>query len=296
MIKLTKILFLSTFLISFGQPCFAEGPSEIKWESREYQENSLVQSIWAERFFLNQYQYQGNEKILDIGSGTGNITANIADFVPEGYVIGLDKSDSMVKSAKRRYHHVRNLSFVRSAAEDRTFYAQHAEDFDVLVSFSTLHWVSDQKSVLDNVYTALKPKGKFYLKLSSDGSDPIQSIADKLVSHSKYSENFAGFVDPINRYSADDYRVLVADSKLVVDSIEDVEEHDRFESLEDLAKQIKSWMPHYQYLRDQSESLADEFIDDIIAQYIHLYPPAMDGSVVLYDHYLEVVGHKDALA
>ena len=47
-------------------------------------------------------------RILDIGCGTGAISKGIADLVGEdGYVMGIDRSDHLVRSGKEQHKDVR---------------------------------------------------------------------------------------------------------------------------------------------------------------------------------------------
>ncbi|KAF5431048.1 Cyclopropane fatty-acyl-phospholipid synthase [Candidatus Methanophagaceae archaeon] len=56
---------------------------------------------------------KGNERVFDIGCGDGKVTAEIAKQLPNGSVLGIDKSEEMILFAQenfpsRKYH---NLSF-----------------------------------------------------------------------------------------------------------------------------------------------------------------------------------------
>lgn len=264
----------------------------INWQGQAYQENALAQAGWAERFFFDKYSFTGSELILDIGSGDGNLTAKLAQNITSGHVIGIDNSRSMVQTATRSYKRVPNLRFIQTSAQDLEFYDNNPEVFDLVVSFSTLHWVSEQSDVLQGMHAALKPGGRYFLKFCSKGGDPIQDIADSLTSNDVYAQYFSDFVDPMTRFSEVEYKQLIQNAHLELDSIKDVEEHDKVGSIDDLKKQIISWLPHYHHINRQSNELAQQFLADIVEQYVWNFPPNMDGSVVLYDHYLEVVGHK----
>src|SRR5262245_43668551 len=63
------------------------------------------------------------ERMLDLGSGTGHLTAQLAAAGAE--VIGLDRSPAMVEQAGRAYPHLR---FVTGDARDFSF----PEPFDAI--------------------------------------------------------------------------------------------------------------------------------------------------------------------
>lgn len=263
-----------------------------QWQGQKYKSNAALQLKWAEKFFFARQHLKGDEKILDIGSGVGDITERLAELVPHGEVVGIDISNSMLEKAMADHSKKPNLVFLNKDAQDSSFYHQYPNHFHVVTSFSTLHWVSNQEAVLQGIYHVLKPGGKFYLKLASKGGDPIQEIADKLKQSPKYLGAFAKFQDPMKRYSPEEYRHLIQKAKLKVISIEDVEEQDRLEGVEKLTTQLKSWLPHYHYLQKHFPELAESFLSEITTQYLEKHKAANNGDIILKDHYLEVIGEK----
>jgi len=263
------------------------------WDGAEYHENSQCQANWADRFFFQHYVFKGDESVLDIGSGDGKLTARIADQVSKGKVVGIDNADLMLKEAQKNFNHKANLSFALQDAQDREFYKNNANQFDLIVSFSTLHWVKDQKGVLSGIHHSLKNKGQCYLKLSSKGGDPIQDIADKLSTTAKYKTAFNLFHDPMTRFSPDEYKALLKEAKLKLISIRDSEEKDQIQGKENLIKQIKSWLPHYHYLKQHDKTMAEQYITEVIETYLQQYPADRNNNITLYDHYLEVIAEKD---
>nr|WP_311170994.1 methyltransferase domain-containing protein [Halobellus sp. ZY16] len=98
-----------------------------------------------------------DERILDLGCGTGHLTARIADSDAE--VVGLDRSAEMIETARERFPDHR---FVQADARDFAF----AEPFDAVFSNAVLHWIDDQEAVLDSVTDVLRPGGRFVAELS----------------------------------------------------------------------------------------------------------------------------------
>lgn len=70
-----------------------------KWEPEEYEISSSNQKKWGVEL-LSKLNFSGNEKVLDVGCGDGEITALIAKRVPHGFVVGIDSSEDMVYLAK----------------------------------------------------------------------------------------------------------------------------------------------------------------------------------------------------
>jgi len=182
------------------------------------------------------------------------------------------------------------LEFFFQDAQNQAFYQQYPNMFDLVVSFTVLHWIHNQQAVLEGIRTALKPNGKFYLRICSNGGDPIQEIADHLKT-SKYRTIFNDFIDPMRRFNVQEYSKLLEESNLVEISIKEVQDCDVILDREKLAKQVKSWLPHYHFLQKSKTDNAEGFINDVIDNYLQKFPPK-NHQIFLYDHYLEVVGQK----
>lgn len=283
-----SLLLISNVVQAGDQPVI-----ETHWNGAAYSEDAQLQLGWAERFFFNQYRFVGNEQVLDIGSGDGKISAKIANSAPQGHVIGIEISSSMLKQAQKNHVNIPNLKFIKADAQKPNFYTKHPNQYDLVVSFSTLHWLKNQPIVLKGIYQVLKPQGQFYLKLCSKGGDPIQDIADELTLDANYVLYFKNFVDPMTRFNIEEYQELLAQANLQVQSINDHQEQDKIHSEKNLNKQLKSWLPHYHYLKERNTNAAEAFMDQIVELYLTKYPPDKNGVITLYDHYLEIVGTKN---
>src|SRR5262245_60885274 len=77
---------------------------------------------------------QSGERILDLGCGTGHLTARIAET--GALVIGLDRSEAMIEQARRLHP---RLHFEVADARQFTF----REPFDGVFSNAALHWVKE---------------------------------------------------------------------------------------------------------------------------------------------------------
>jgi len=112
---------------------------------------------------------QPGERILDLGCGTGQLTAAIA--ARGAAVIGLDISPAMLERARQHYP---ELQFVAADATDFAF----AEPFDAVFSNAVLHWINEPGRVAASVWRALKPGGRFVAEFGGKGN--IQAIHSAL--------------------------------------------------------------------------------------------------------------------
>lgn len=110
-----------------------------------------------------------DERILDLGCGTGELTKRIATDAEE--VVGLDNSAEMIETAQAE---VPECSFVQEDARTVRF----DEAFDAVFSNAMLHWVPDdgQDRVLENIREALVPGGRFVAEMGGLGN--VSAITD----------------------------------------------------------------------------------------------------------------------
>ncbi len=104
---------------------------------------------------------QRDERILDLGCGSGQLTHAIAQSGAR--VTGLDKSASMIDSARRDYP---TLTFVLGDATDFSF----DQPFDAVFSNAALHWVKPPEKVLACVARCLRRGGRFVAEFGGKGN------------------------------------------------------------------------------------------------------------------------------
>ncbi len=96
---------------------------------------------------------QPGMSVLDLGCGTGAITAGIAEAVgPEGRVVGVDRDAGLLAHALRLHP---ELSFVQATATQLPYRAQ----FDIVTAARTLQWISDPATAIANMKAAARPGG-----------------------------------------------------------------------------------------------------------------------------------------
>ena len=134
------------------------------WDPRRYQDKHSF--VW--RYggsLLELLQPRAGERILDVGCGTGQLTAEIARSGAE--VVGLDSSPQMLAEARRNFP---KLAFEQADATGFRF----ERPFDAIFSNAALHWVQDQAAAAACIARALRTGGRFVAELGGKGC--IESI------------------------------------------------------------------------------------------------------------------------
>jgi trans-aconitate 2-methyltransferase len=104
---------------------------------------------------------QAGERILDLGCGTGHLTAEMASRGAR--VVGLDGSPDMLGQARQNYP---ALSFTLADATSFRF----TEPFDAVFSNAALHWVKDAEAAVESIAQALRTGGRFVAEFGGKGN------------------------------------------------------------------------------------------------------------------------------
>ena len=149
------------------------------WDPQRYQDKHSFVWQFGESL-LQLLEPRAGERILDVGCGTGQLTAEIARSGAS--VVGLDNSREMLAEARKNFP---ELTFEQADATSFRF----TEPFDAVFSNAALHWVKEQGAVAKSVTRALKPGGRFVAEFGGKGCiasviaamrDVLGSSADQL--------------------------------------------------------------------------------------------------------------------
>lgn len=108
----------------------------------------------------------GDEKVLDVGSGLGLFSRQIATRVRRGSVVGVEKSAEQLRTAVRWAEEAKEshlVDFREGSAYALPLQSHEVNTFDLaFVRFLLEHLDTPQRALL-NIYAALKPGGIVYL-------------------------------------------------------------------------------------------------------------------------------------
>lgn len=137
-----------------------------RWDTDSYDEGHSFVFEYGEDV-VELLDPDADERILDLGCGTGHLSARIAESGAE--VVGVDVSGEMIAQARETYP---DCEFVQ--ADARSFAVERS--FDAVFSNAALHWISEQDAVLESVSDALVPGGRFVAELGGAGN--VNAILD----------------------------------------------------------------------------------------------------------------------
>jgi len=132
----------------------------MKWDSELYNQKHAFVFKYGEDL-LALLDARPGERILDVGCGTGQLTAQIA--AAGARVTGLDSSPEMIAAARRAYP---EINFVTADAADFSF----DDPFDAVFSNAALHWVERAEEAVVCMSRALKPGGRLVVEFGGKGN------------------------------------------------------------------------------------------------------------------------------
>ena len=175
------------------------------WDAASYHRLSDPQRSWGLRV-LERLAPQPGERILDIGCGTGRLTAEIVK-TPSASVVAVDRSRAMLMEAS--HGSPAGVRFVHADAMALPF----LPSFDAVFSTATFHWVPDHPQLFSEVHRVLRPGGRL---VSQAGGGPnlfhLYERCRGLARAPEFAPYFRNFDEPWTFAGVDDTQVRLRDA------------------------------------------------------------------------------------
>jgi trans-aconitate 2-methyltransferase len=160
------------------------------WDAARYHRLSEPQLAWG-RTVLARLGARPGERVLDIGCGTGRLTAELS-ALPGILVAGLDRSAAMLAEAAAQG--LPAAVFVRGDGAALPF---AAASFDRVFSTATFHWIRDHDRLFAEIHQVLVPGGRLVAQCGG-GPNLARLIgrAHDLMRSPAYAPYFGAWADP----------------------------------------------------------------------------------------------------
>lgn len=135
------------------------------WDAKTYHQVSNPQFAWGQKV-LERLPLAGDETVLDVGCGTGRLTALLAERLPRGRVIALDRDAGMIEQARAHLAPWRDR--VELIVGDASSLPER--DVDAVFSTATFHWVLDHDALFRSIFRALRPGGRLVAQCGGQGN------------------------------------------------------------------------------------------------------------------------------
>jgi putative AdoMet-dependent methyltransferase len=117
---------------------------------------------------ITEAQIKPSSRVLELGSGTGNLSQLIASC---GELISVDLSEKMEAIARPKVSHLTNRRFIK--ADILEVFASQLGPFDVVISTYAIHHLTDQEKqrLFTLVFDSLAPRGLVFGDLMIKNAD-----------------------------------------------------------------------------------------------------------------------------
>lgn len=159
---------------------YSVGTALPAWDGATYAANTAHHRVHDDAF-LAPLLLRSTDRVLDIGCGSGDLTARVAAAVPDGHVVGLDASASMLVEAAQAAGP--NQTFVEGRAQDVAHILPAPAAFDVVLTRAALHWVpaAEHLDVHAGVRHVLRPGGWYRIEHGGAGNVAnVQALLDDI--------------------------------------------------------------------------------------------------------------------
>jgi trans-aconitate 2-methyltransferase len=142
-------------------------------------------------------------RVVDLGCGTGELTARLHRELGATFTLGLDNAPGML--ARSAAHSESGLRFALGDLAD----FRGDEDWDLVISSAALQWVPDHPALLARLVAALAPGGQIAFQVPASFDAPSHRVAVELAAEAPFAEALAQAPPPPAVLPPEDYARLL---------------------------------------------------------------------------------------
>lgn len=224
-------------------------------------------------------------RVVDLGCGSGQLTATLRRIWPTAEIVGVDSSPAMIEQA-RTIKGVDDLRFLERDVGDWL----PEPGTDVVISNAALQWVPEHRALLPGLVSRLAPGGWLAFAVPGNFGEPSHVLLHELADRAPYAEHTAGLSRPASAEPVD-YLTDLADLGCTVDAWETTYLH-----VLEGADPVFGWISGTgarPILQALPEDLRESFEVTYRERLREAYPPRPYGTVLPFRR-IFVVAHRDS--
>jgi trans-aconitate 2-methyltransferase len=139
-------------------------------------------------------------RVVDLGCGTGHLTAVLHRETGATSTLGIDSSPEML--AETPSERDVGLTFLRGDVVS----ACRGEQFDLIFSNAALHWIEDHERLLGDLCSSLRPQGQLLVQVPANHDHASHLCVAQVAEEPPFAEVLGGYrghrnVLPVERYA-----------------------------------------------------------------------------------------------
>jgi trans-aconitate 2-methyltransferase len=167
------------------------------WDPDRYHQFQKERSAPFEDLF-HLVRIRPGLEVLDLGCGTGELTLQLVERLPDSQILGIDSSPEMRERAMQ-YEHDR-LRFQQGLIQEVT------GEWDLVFSNAAIHWVDDHPSLVPRLLSLVRPGGQLVVQIPSNHNHPTHLLILETARQEPFRQALGGWtrsspVLPIEAYA-----------------------------------------------------------------------------------------------
>jgi trans-aconitate 2-methyltransferase len=168
------------------------GSATRDWDAETYDRVGTPQAEWA-MAVIDRLGLAGSETVLDAGCGSGRVTARLIEKVPDGRVIAVDGSESMVRQV-RSVLRPGDTALVADLAE-----LVLDEKVDAVFSGAVFHWIPDHDALFNRLHEVMRPGARIEAQCGGEGNIAVfHGLVEQVCAKPPFASHFDGWDGPWN--------------------------------------------------------------------------------------------------
>ena len=140
-------------------------------------------------------------RVVDLGCGTGELTAQLAESLPNSETLGIDNSEEMLGRAQ---------AYARPGLSFRPASIEEVDGaWDLIFSNAALQWVDDHVALIPHLMGMLRPGGQLAVQIPSNSAHPAQRVVRELAAEEPFRAALGDFVRSSPVLSIGEYAELL---------------------------------------------------------------------------------------
>jgi trans-aconitate 2-methyltransferase len=129
-------------------------------------------------------------RVLDLGCGTGELTAWLHRELGAAATLGIDRAESMLEQAS--VFAEEGVRFEQATIED-TIASQHTGAFELVFSNAALQWLPEHELLIPAVAELVGAGGQLAIQMPANTDHPSHQIARRLGGDARFAGSLSGF-------------------------------------------------------------------------------------------------------
>jgi trans-aconitate 2-methyltransferase len=170
------------------------------WDPATYNKFKTERALPFEDLF-HLLNVQDGLRVLDLGCGTGQLTAELAERLPHSDVLGIDSSAEMLAAAKQLERP--RLRFELQPIETVV------GSWDLVFSHAVIQWLDDHPSLMHKLFSLVKIGGQLAVQLPDNHDSLPHRLIKETARQQPFSEALGGWARTAPNLQIEEYAELL---------------------------------------------------------------------------------------